>query len=114
MIRRQPSLKALSDPDGVFGLARVKGNATNFNFRVKYEKIKILHHLGKKSKACLFLNLALHDLDEKELSQCVSKFNRRLTKRFSTCHIDIPKENFNNAHNCDDHPGYELRCIRYM
>ena len=60
-------------------------------------------------------SIALHDLDEKELSQCVSKFNRRLTKRFSTCHIDLPKENFSKgfqAHNCDEHPGYEHRCIR--
>ena len=60
-----------------------------------------------------FIAAALHDLDEKELDQCVSKFNRRLTKRFSTCHIDIPKEHFNKSHNCDEHPGYEQRCIRY-
>ena len=26
MIRRQPSVKALSDPDGVYGLARIMGN----------------------------------------------------------------------------------------
>lgn len=58
---------------------------------------------------------ALHDLDEKELSQCVRKFNRRLTKRFSTCHIDLPKETLNDKGQqqmCKEHSAYTQRCIR--
>ena len=35
MIRRQPSVKALSDPDGVYGLARIKGNFVSNKSRLK-------------------------------------------------------------------------------
>ena len=35
MIRRQPSVKALSDPDGVYGLARIKGNFVSNKLRFK-------------------------------------------------------------------------------
>ena len=55
MIRRQPSVKALSDPDGVYGLARIKGNFVSNKSRLKPKNGDMVNYTFSKRITAYFL-----------------------------------------------------------